>query len=285
MVYKAGILFEGGGMRGAYTSGVIDALLENNILCEKCYGVSSGACHATNYISRQIGRSLRVTTDFAGDERYCSAKSLFKTGNFFGIEMIYETIPRELDKFDFDTARTSPTKFYACATNVKTGKMDYLLVGDMYERSEYMKIAASMALPFLAKICKIDGQKYLDGGVADSLPVKRTLEEGNDKLVLVLTQAKPFEKKFNWLTPLVALRYLIYPKYTASFATRHVRYNESLKYIDEMEKEGKVFVIRPQNPVELKRLEVDREKIRDLYEVGYREANELMPALRTYLEG
>lgn len=283
MVYPAGIIFEGGGMREAYTAGVIDALIENDIICEKCYGISSGACHATSYISRQTGRSLRGITDHIDDKRYCSFKSFITTGNLFGVKMIFDIIPHELDKYDFETARTTPTQFYACVTNCRNGKAEFLHVKDVEKEPEYMKVAASMALPFIARVVKINGKRYLDGGVADSLPVQKAFDDGNKKLILVLTQAQPYQKKFNWLTPLVAIRYLIYPKYTAAFATRHIRYNESLKLIEKEEKAGNVFIFRPKEPVTIGRLEVDRTKINDLYEIGYREANELMPALKKFL--
>ena len=281
MLNDAALIFEGGGMRGAYTAGVIDALIENDMEFTSCYGVSSGACHATTYLSKQFGRARRIIVDYAKDKRYFSFNSLLKTGNMFGIEFIFKTLTHELDLYDFETAKNNPAKFYVGVINIKTAESEYLQIKDV--DAEYKKLAATMALPIISRPVKIDGKKYLDGGIVDSLPLERSIYDGNKKTVMVLTQDVTYLKKFNFLTPFFFIWYLFHPKLVMRIGTRHIRYNKALEIIAEHEKTGDVFVIRPKKPVNIKRLEVNKEKIEALYQDGYRDGIELMPKLKAYL--
>lgn len=282
MLNDAAIIFEGGGMRGAYTAGVIDALIENDMEFTSCYGVSSGACHATTYLSKQFGRARKIIVNYAHDKRYFSLRSLFKTGNMFGIEFIFKTLTHELEPYDFETARNNPAKFYVGVINVKTAESEYLLIRDPDE--EYMKLAATMALPIISKKVKLNGKKYLDGGIVDSLPIKQAFAAGNKKVVLVLTQDATYRKKINKILPLLWLWYLPYQKFVGKIATRHIRYNKALIEIAEAEKAGTAFVIRPKKPVEVGRLDFNPEKIEALYQDGYRDGLELMPKLKEFLK-
>mgnify|MGYP003293995016 CR=1 FL=1 len=282
MLNDAAIIFEGGGMRGAYTAGVIDALIENDMEFTSCYGVSSGACHATTYLSKQFGRARKIIVNYAHDKRYFSLRSLFKTGNMFGIEFIFKTLTHELEPYDFETARNNPAKFYVGVINVKTAESEYLLIRDPDE--EYMKLAATMALPIISKKVKLNGKKYLDGGIVDSLPIKQAFAAGNKKVVLVLTQDATYRKKINKILPLLWLWYLPYQKFVGKIATRHIRYNKALIDIAEAEKAGTAFVIRPKKPVEVGRLDFNPEKIEALYQDGYRDGLELMPKLKEFLK-
>ncbi len=281
MLNDAAIIFEGGGMRGAYTAGVIDALIENDMDFTSCYGVSSGACHATTYLSKQFGRARKIIVNYAHDKRYFSLRSLFKTGNMFGIEFIFKTLTHELEPYDFETARNNPAKFYVGVINVKTAESEYLLIRDPDE--EYMKLAATMALPIISKKVELNGKKYLDGGIVDSLPIKQAFAAGNKKVVLVLTQDAAYRKKINKILPLLWLWYLPYQKFVGKIATRHIRYNKALLEIAEAEKAGTAFVIRPKKPVEVGRLDFDQVKIEALYQDGYRDGLELMPKLKEFL--
>lgn len=280
-LFDAGLIFEGGGMRGAYTAGVIDAFIEADINFTKVYGVSSGACHATTYLSKQYGRARRIIVDYINDRRYFSFSNLLTTGNAFGIKFLFQTLPKELDPYDYETFYANPAKFYVGAINVRTGKTEYLLIKDVDK--EYYKLAATMALPIISKKVKIDKQKYLDGGISDSLPLQHSIDDGNKKTVLVLTQDITYRKKVNKLIPLIAIWYCIYPKLVYKVATRHKRYNETLKQIDEEEKKGTVFVIRPKKPVNIGRLEKNKKKTQELYEDGYNDGKELIPALRKFM--
>lgn len=282
MLNDAAIIFEGGGMRGAYTAGVIDALIENDMEFTSCYGVSSGACHATTYLSKQFGRARKIIVNYAHDKRYFSLRSLFKTGNMFGIEFIFKTLTHELEPYDFETARNNPAKFYVGVINVKTAESEYLLIRDPDE--EYMKLAATMALPIISKKVELNGKKYLDGGIVDSLPIKQAFAAGNKKVVLVLTQDATYRKKINKILPLLWLWYLPYQKFVGKIATRHIRYNKALIDIAEAEKAGTAFVIRPKKPVNVGRLDFNPEKIEALYQDGYHDGLELMPKLKEFLK-
>ena len=282
MFYNAGIIFEGGGMRGAYTAGIIDALLEHDMNFEYCYGISSGATHATTYLSRQRGRAIQIVTDYIKDKRYFSIKNLIKTGNLFNVDFIYDTIPHELNPYDYETAKNNPAKFFVGVINMETSKGEFLRVNDIEE--EYMKVCASMSLPLIANMVEIDGQRYLDGGIADSLPIQRSINDGNKKSVLVLTQDATYRKKLDKILPLVAIKYRKFPGFVHMVKTRHIRYNASLDQIAEEEKAGRAFVLRPKKPVKVGRLELNREKMLALYREGYEDGIEAMPRLKAFLE-
>ncbi|MBR4987746.1 MAG: patatin family protein [Methanocorpusculum sp.] len=282
MLYKAGIIFEGGGMRGAYTAGIIDALLEHDIHFDCCYGVSSGATHATTYLSKQKGRAIQIVTDYIKDKRYFSIKNLLKTGNLFNVDFIFHTIPRELNIYDYEAARNNPAKFFVGVINMESAQGEFLQVKDIEQ--EYMKVCASMSLPFIANIVEIDGKRYLDGGIADSLPIQRSIDDGNEKTVLVLTQDAAYRKSLDKLYPLIALAYRRYPGFVQMVKTRHIRYNAALDKIAEEEKAGRAFVLRPKKPVQVGRLELNREKMLDLYREGYEDGIEAIPRLKAFLE-
>ena len=282
MFYNAGIIFEGGGMRGAYTAGIIDALLEHDMNFEYCYGISSGATHATTYLSRQRGRAIQIVTDYIKDKRYFSIMNLIKTGNLFNVDFIYDTIPHELNPYDYETAKNNPAKFFVGVINMETSKGEFLRVKDIEE--EYMKVCASMSLPLIANMVEIDGQRYLDGGIADSLPIQRSINDGNKKSVLVLTQDATYRKKLDKILPLVAIKYRKFPGFVHMVKTRHIRYNASLDQIAEEEKAGRAFVLRPKKPVKVGRLELNREKMLALYREGYEDGIEAMPRLKAFLE-
>ena len=282
MFYNAGIIFEGGGMRGAYTAGIIDALLEHDMNFEYCYGISSGATHATTYLSKQRGRAIQIVTDYIKDKRYFSIKNLIKTGNLFNVDFIYDTIPHELNPYDYETAKNNPAKFFVGVINMETSKGEFLRVNDIEE--EYMKVCASMSLPLIANMVEIDGQRYLDGGIADSLPIQRSINDGNKKSVLVLTQDATYRKKLDKILPLVAIKYRKFPGFVHMVKTRHIRYNASLDQIEEEEKAGRAFVLRPKKPVKIGRLELNREKMLALYREGYEDGIEAMPRLKAFLE-
>jgi len=282
MFYNAGIIFEGGGMRGAYTAGIIDALLEHDMNFEYCYGISSGATHATTYLSKQRGRAIQIVTDYIKDKRYFSIKNLIKTGNLFNVDFIYDTIPHELNPYDYETAKNNPAKFFVGVINMETSKGEFLRVKDIEE--EYMKVCASMSLPLIANMVEIDGQRYLDGGISDSLPIQRSINDGNKKSVLVLTQDATYRKKLDKILPLVAIKYRKFPGFVHMVKTRHIRYNASLDQIAEEEKAGRAFVLRPKKPVKIGRLELNRKKMLALYREGYEDGIEAMPRLKAFLE-
>lgn len=282
-MYEAGLVLEGGGMRGLYTAGVLDFFIDKGIYFRNCYGVSAGATQCCSYLSKQKGRAYRIFTKYMKDKRYASLSNLIKEGNYFGKDFSLKMIPDELEPFDHDTFVNCGSNFYAVASNCKTGEPEYLKVEDTRKETDMDKIWASCSLPLLSKNVHIEGEEYLDGGVADSIPVVKALRDGNKKVVLILTRDSSYRKKPNKLMPIIKLKYKEYPKLIELMEKRHRIYNKTIKRIEKFEKEGRIFVIRPKNVVEIGRLEKDTSKMKALYNTGYKEARECFDKLMEYL--
>lgn len=278
---KAGLVVEGGGMRGVYSSGVLDFFIEKDLFFENNYGVSAGACHLCSYLAKQYKRAFRVNVDYLNDKRYCSVHSLLKTGNLFGAEMLYDIIPNELDLFDYDTYNKNESNFYVVITDINTGKPEYVKIGDL--KKDIIYVRASSSLPLLAKNVKINDKEYLDGGISDSIPIKKSIADGNKKNVVILTRDSTYRKGKNSLMPIIKLKYKKYPNFVKSMADRYIVYNEILDFIKELEDNGDVFVIRPKKPVNIGRTEKNREKLEALYNDGYNDAKDCYEELLKYL--
>ncbi len=280
---ETAVILEGGGMRGIYTAGILDVLMENDIYFDSCYAVSAGACHATSYVSRQKGRSLKVNLDYVNDWRYLSKRSLLLTGDMFGAKFSYHTIPEKLIPFDYEAFRQNPMKLYAVVTNVETGKAEYLLVKDAY--TDIDMVRASASLPIISRIVNINGKKYLDGGIADSIPIEKSVSDGHKKSVVVLTQHKGFVKQPTSMAKQIEVLYKKYPAFVTAVKTRHERYNNALRYIEEGEKNGTVFAFRPKEPVNIGRMEKNYDKLKALYNEGVADALERIDELKQFLKG
>ena len=278
---KAGLVVEGGGMRGVYSSGVLDFFIEKDLFFENNYGVSAGACHLCSYLAKQYKRAFRVNVDYLNDKRYCSVHSLLKTGNLFGAEMLYDIIPNELNLFDYDTYNKNESNFYVVITNINTGKPEYVKIGDL--KKDIIYVRASSSLPLLAQNVKINDKEYLDGGISDSIPIKKSIADGNKKNVVILTRDNTYRKGKNSLMPIIKLKYKKYPNFVKSMADRYIVYNEILDFIKELEDNGDVFVIRPKKPVNIGRTEKNREKLEALYNDGYNDAKDCYEELLKYL--
>lgn len=278
---KAGLVVEGGGMRGVYSSGVLDFFIEKDLFFENNYGVSAGACHLCSYLAKQYKRAFRVNVDYLNDKRYCSVHSLLKTGNLFGAEMLYDIIPNELDLFDYDTYNKNESNFYVVITDINTGKPEYVKIGDL--KKDIIYVRASSSLPLLAQNVKINDKEYLDGGISDSIPIKKSIADGNKKNVVILTRDSTYRKGKNSLMPIIKLKYKKYPNFVKSMADRYIVYNEILDFIKELENNGDVFVIRPKKPVNIGRTEKNREKLEALYNDGYNDAKDCYEELLKYL--
>ena len=278
---KAGLVVEGGGMRGVYSSGVLDFFIEKDLFFENNYGVSAGACHLCSYLAKQYKRAFRVNVDYLNDKRYCSVHSLLKTGNLFGAEMLYDIIPNELDLFDCDTYNKNESNFYVVITDINTGKPEYVKIGDL--KKDIIYVRASSSLPLLAQNVKINDKEYLDGGISDSIPIKKSIADGNKKNVVILTRDSTYRKGKNSLMPIIKLKYKKYPNFVKSMADRYIVYNEILDFIKELENNGDVFVIRPKKPVNIVRTEKNREKLEALYNDGYNDAKDCYEELLKYL--
>lgn len=278
---NTGLVLEGGGMRGMYTTGVLDYFIEKNLYFKNCYGVSAGACQCCSYLSKQKGRAKDVVLEYINDDRYASLKNLLTTGDYFGKDFSLKTIPDELILYDYDTYLNQTSNFYAVATNLETGKAEYLKVEDM--KKDMDKIWASSSLPLMSRIVEIDGKKYLDGGVSDSIPVMKSIRDGNRKTVVVLTRDSNYRKSESRLISVIRHRYKEYPKFVRAMELRHIRYNKTLATINRLAQEGKIFVIAPKEKVEVGRLEKNTGVLEELYWKGYEDAKESYDNLLKYL--
>ena len=279
---ETGLIIEGGGMRGLYAAGVLDYFMEQNLYFRDCYAVSAGSCHACSYYSKQIGRSLKVTLDYINDKRYCSVNSLIKTGDMFGAKMLYDTIPNELNIYDYDTYNQCKGNFYSVVTNCDTGEAEYIKIDDM--KKDIIAIRASSSLPLLSRIVEINGNKYLDGGISDSIPIKKSIEDGHKKNVVILTRDINYRKTKNSLMPLFKMKYKDYPNLLKSIERRHEMYNDTLDFIEKERKINNAFVIRPRNPVNIGSLEKDKKKLKSIYDQGYNDAKESFESLLKFLK-
>lgn len=281
-MYNAGLILEGGGMRGVYTAGVLDFFLDKNIEFSSCYGVSAGSCHACSFLSKQKKRAFSVNVDYLKDKRYASLYSLATTGDYFGAKMAYETIPEKLNLYDYEEFNKYKGKFFAVVTNCETGKAEYFQIKDM--KKDINVIRASSSLPLLSRMVNINGRKYLDGGMTDSIPVKKSIEDGNIKNVVILTRDKKYRKSRNKLIRLMKIKYKKYPALVEAMAVRHIKYNKTLDLIEEEKKAGRLYVIRPHRPVEIGRLEKNKDKLTALYEQGYKDGEKHYRRLIKFLE-
>lgn len=280
---KKGLILEGGGMRGLFTSGVIDVMMENNIEIDGIIGVSAGAAFGCNYKSNQPGRVLRYNTTYSKDPRYCSIRSLIKTGDLYGAEFCYHEIPEKLDPFDEETYQNSPMEFYVTCTDVETGKPVYHKCETTgYNDLEWIRASAS--LPLVSRIVSVDGKKLLDGGISDSIPLRYFKSIGYDRNIVVLTQPKDYIKKKNQLLPLMRIALKKYPNVIESIANRHTNYNETTRHIWEDVKQGNTLVICPDEPLPVGRTEKDPDKLRAAYEIGRKKATEHLNEIREFLE-
>jgi predicted patatin/cPLA2 family phospholipase len=280
-MYQAGLVLEGGGMKGIYTAGVLDFFLDKEMEFSSCYGVSAGACHLCNFLSKQKKRGYRIGINYLDNKRYCSPYNFFTTGDLFGTDMCYDLIPNYLDPYDYDTFNKYEGKAYAVVTNIRTGEAEYLQLQDMHR--DIQAVRASSSMPLVSRNVKIGNELYLDGGAADSIPIKKSISDGNEKNVVILTKETGYHRKPSSSLSLIKARYVRYPKVYELMKERHREYNDTLRYLEEQEKEGKVFVIRPKRISGVGRVEKDAEKLKALYEEGYKDAQESYAELLEYL--
>lgn len=271
MMYEAGLILEGGGMKGIYTAGVLDFFMDKEIMFSDCYGVSAGACHLCNYMSGQRGRSYRISVNYLDMKQYCGVWSMLRTGDFFGVDMSYDLIPNYLDPYDYDSAAAYEGRAFAVVTNIRTGEPEYLPLKDL--RKDIIAVRASSSLPLVSRNVKIGEELYLDGGISDPIPVRQSLQSGNKKNVIIMTKEVGFVRQpIGAELALVGARYLCFPKVYELMRERHLSYNATVQYIEEKQKAGELFVIRPKYKSEVGRIEKDKEKMTALYEEGYRDA-------------
>lgn len=271
---KTAIVCEGGGMRGIYTAGVLEAFMEAGFVADALYGVSAGASNGMSYVSGQQGRGLRTNTDYTGDKRYLSFSSLLKTGSAFGMDFIFNEIPDKLDPFDFDAFYASPCRFYAGVTDVETGKPVFFGKEDITRDLEVIK--ASCALPMLSGMVEYKGRKYMDGGISDPIPLDQALAVGYDRIIVILTQHREYTKKRMDLRPVYHVLYRKYPRFVRTLDVRHMIYNHTLERLRRMEGKGQVLVVAPRQPLGIDRFAKDKQQLFSAYETGVADGGELV---------
>lgn len=277
---KTGLVLEGGAMRGMYTAGVMDRMMDHDIHFDGVIGVSAGALFGVNYLSRQRGRVIRYNKKYNGHKDYMGLLPLLKEGNIVSTRYAYDRVPRLFDVFDNEAFKASGTDFYAVVTNLQTGQPEYMQVKDVYEQMDVLRASGSM--PFVSKPVQIDGQYYLDGGVSDSIPFAFFEKLGYDRLVVILTRDLAYRKKA--MSPLmIEASYHKYPEFAEQLKKRHEVYNRSVRMLKRKEEKGGIFVIRPSVPIQIKRIETDPDKLQQVYDEGMKDATEHMDQLLEYL--
>ncbi len=280
------LVLEGGGTHGAYTAGVLDVLHDNGLQFGAYAGSSIGATHLCNYLSEQRKRNYRIDVLHSDDKRYMGFANLIRTGNFFDVKYSYYTLPQEVDPFDYDTFRKNAanSQFYVTCTNVATGQTEYPAIHDLRNEDDLNYVRASASLPLFSQIVPIQGKKYLDGSMSDCIPFKMMDNFGFHKQVIVLTRPANYVKPRNAFLPLIRCAYRKYPLFVKAIAERHIRYNDDQELLKQWISCKKAFIIRPSKSLQMTRLEKDRSKLEDFYNLGMNDAKALIPELFNFLE-
>jgi len=269
-------------MRGMFTAGVMDVLLENNIEFDGMIGVSAGAAFGCNFKSKQIGRVVRYNSNFCRDKRYCGLHSLIFTGDIYGADFCYHVIPEQIDLFDNETFINNPIEFHLVCTDIETGEPVYHKCDELdYDNLEWIRGSAS--LPLVSRIVEVGGHKLLDGGLSDSVPLAYFQGQGYDRNVVVLTRPRDYRKSKNKMLPLIKLKYRKYPNFIKAVENRHEMYNNTLEYIFAEERKGNILVIAPDEALPLKQMERDPEKLRAVHAIGRAKALEKLGEIKEFL--
>ena len=279
---KRGLILEGGAMRGMFTCGVIDVLMENGIEFDGAIGVSAGAAFGCNYKSRQIGRPIRYNKRFCNDKRYVGLRSLLTTGNLYNVAFGYGEVPEKLDVFDHETFRENPMAFHVVCTDADSGKPVYhkCVNGD---RLDIKWIRASASMPMVSRVVEIEDYKLLDGGISDAVPIRYFEQIGYDHNVVVLTQPMGYVKEKMKFLPLVKMALLKYGRTFKAMQVRHLMYNETIDYIRKKESLGDLFVICPSETLDIGKVEKNPEELERVYQLGRAEALKRLAELKAYM--
>lgn len=279
---KTGLVLEGGALRGMFTVGILDVFMREGLTFDGMIGVSAGAAFGCNFKSRQQGRAIRYNTRYCGDWRYCSLRSLIKTGDLFGGEFCYHYLPAHLDHFDMATYDSNPMPMWVVCMDVETGEPVYHRcdkAGD--ECFEWIRASASM--PMVSKVVEVGGHRLLDGGMVDSIPLARMEQLGHERNVVILTQPRGFVKKPNKMMPLVRMVMRKYPHVVRAMKNRHIGYNESLAHVQRQESAGNAFVIYPDEKLPIGHVEKNPDVLRRVYDLGVAKAEQILPQLQEWI--
>lgn len=269
-------------MRGIYSAGVLDVLMENQVLADGLIGVSAGAIFGCGFVSGQKGRSIRYNLKYCGDPRYMSFRSLLRTGDLVGNDFCYRELPETLDPFDNDAFEASSMDFYVTCTDVETGE-------PVYQRCDSLRgdkidwIRASASMPLVSRIVEIEGRKLLDGGVADSIPVAAFRKMGYKRCFVILTRPGGYRKKPSHMGPVMRRTYRQYPEFVEAMERRYLMYNRELDEVQRMEQAGDIIVLRPSRYIKISRIESNPDKIRQLYDLGRLDADKALRDIQDFL--
>lgn len=260
-------MLEGGAMRGLFSAGAMDVMMEYGVHFDGIVGVSAGACFGCNYKSRQHGRAIRYNKLFAGDGRYCGFGSLIKTGNYYNAEFAYHIVPTQYDVFDADAYAANPMEYYVVCTDITTGKAVYKKC-ERFDHEMLEWIRASASMPVVSTVVEVGGLKLLDGGVSDSIPLRFFQQQGYTDNVVILTQPIDYVKRPLKAMPLVKWSLRKYPEMVAAMQNRHVMYNEQTAYVRSEEAQGRCIVIRPEAPINIGHFSINADEMQRIYELG-----------------
>lgn len=277
-----GLVLEGGGMRGIFTAGVLDAFLDLNINFDHCVAISAGALNGVSFVSKQKGRNLRVMQNYQNDPEYISVKNLILKGSIFNMEMLLDTIPEKLDPVDHIVYQQNPCKLYAGIFDVESGDLHFQHIEDTKKDKLYLQAAAS--LPLLSKMVNINGHKYFDGGIRDCFGYDFIKEIGCDKVVVVNTRDKEYRRGEEKSLPLMRIVYRKYPKLIEYIKKRATNYNNAVRRLETLADNKEIMLIRPVNKVNVSRTEKDEKKLLALYYEGYNLVMEQKKEILAYLE-
>lgn len=264
----ASLILEGGTLRPIFSAGVMDALLDNNLMFPYCIGVSAGITNGVSYISKQYKRNLEVLQTYRLDKRYLGFNNFFKCKSIFGLDFVFDEIPNKLNPFDMDTFQKYKGTALAGVTNVNTGKSEYFNLKDLDDKCSILR--ATCAIPFFFPMIKVNDNFYYDGGIADPIPIKKAIADGNEKHLIVLTRPKEYKKTLSKNNKIAAaLLKHKYPNLVEPLLTRHILYNETVEFCEQLEQEGKAIIIRPTLNQALESFEKDIEKLKKGWQDGY----------------
>lgn len=268
--YKTGLVLEGGGMRGLYTIGALDYFMDREIRADYVIGVSAGACNGASYVSGQKGRSYRINTSYLKDPRYLSLRNFLKTRSLFGMDFLFDTIPHQLDPYDYEQMFADACQFIVGVTDVLTGKPVYFDKKDIDHHAKVLR--ASSSIPIFSPIVPYKGGLYLDGGTSDPIPVRKAMADGCEKVIVILTRHRGYLKPKSKYPFIYRSVFKQYPHMVRLLEERHEIYNNTLAYLESLEKEGKAVVIAPAHPIQIGRFETDFRQLKALYDLGRADA-------------
>ena len=264
----SGLILEGGTFRPIFSSGVMDALLDNDIMFPYVIGVSAGITDGFSYVSKQRKRNYDILMNHRHDKRYVGLRNYFTDKSLFGLRFAYETIPNELYPFDWETFLNNPTQIKVGVTNVKTGQCEYLDGKQLDQKCTMLK--ATCAIPIAFPAIELNNQLYYDGGIVDPIPVRQAIKDGHEKLLIVLTRPQGYQKTLSKANTIAAKHFQKkYPALVEPLLNRHILYNQTIEFCEELEKQGKALILRPTQDVQIDSFEKDLQKIDRIYHYGY----------------